>query len=194
MYQLNDHFSSFSTQFDFNKSNNLRIINQPSLERNMKSIEGINLTQENNTLNSHRMAEDYEMMLKTVNSFNSFNNSGHYIPQYPQRQNSSRIDLLQQNRVYNAQNFSSYEPVHISNTSLLNKKSKSYPMNNSQVSLNSIIISRESMNLTPQLQSPDDYSQNIKNKENMQPRNHMNSSRNNVVCNNMMSKRYESTF
>lgn len=160
----------------------------------MKSIEGINLTQENNTLNSHRMAEDYEMMLKTVNSFNSFNNSGHYIPQYPQRQNSSRIDLLQQNRVYNAQNFSSYEPVHISNTSLLNKKSKSYPMNNSQVSLNSIIISRESMNLTPQLQSPDDYSQNIKNKENMQPRNHMNSSRNNLVCNNMMSKRYESTF
>ena len=186
---MNDQFSSFSSQIDFNKSNNLRIINQPSLERNMKSVEGIDLTQENNTLNSHRMVEDYEMMLRTVTSNNSFNNSGHYVPQYPQRQNSSRIDLLQQNRVYNAQNTSSFEPVYISKIGLLDKKSKSYPMNNSQASLHSMVMSRESMNLTPQLQIPDDYAQNIRNKENMQPRNQMNSSRNNLVCNNLMSKK-----
>jgi hypothetical protein len=165
------------------------MLNQPSLERNMKSVEWIDLTHENNTINSYRMAEDYEMMLKTVNSFGSFNNSGLYIPQYPQRQNSSRIDLLQQNRVYNAQKSIAFEPVHIANIALLEKKARSYPMNNSQASLQSVVVSRESMNLTPQLQSPDEYSHNVWNKENVKPINRMIASRNTYICNNLMGKR-----
>lgn len=158
LYQLNDHFSSFSTALDFTKSNNLKFLKASSIERNMKSTDGIDFTQDNNTINSNRVGSDYETMLKTVNSFGSFNISGNCIPYSQKPQECSRIEKYQKNRIFYPQNCSSIEPVYSCSTLPL-EKAKSYPVNQSRISQlsipGSIVLSRESMNLTPQLQSPD---------------------------------------
>ena len=72
LYQLNDQFSSLSTALDFTKSNHLKFLKQSSVETGLKSSEGIDFTQQNNTINSNKVGSDYENMLKTVNSFGSF--------------------------------------------------------------------------------------------------------------------------
>jgi hypothetical protein len=72
LYQLNEQFSSLSTALDFTKSNNLKLLKQSSVETGLKFSEGIDFTQQNNTINSNRFGSDYENTLKTVNSFGSF--------------------------------------------------------------------------------------------------------------------------
>ena len=144
----------------------LKFSKQPSVERKLRSIDRTDCYYENNTMNSNRIASDYENMLRTANSFGSFNNSGQYIPQYPQ---SSRMESLKKNKILLAHY--AKEPVYTSNTILLEKKPNSYPMNNSQASMGSMVMSRESMNLTPQLLSPDEYNKiNNQDKENIVPR------------------------
>lgn len=160
LYQLNDHFSSFSTAHDFTKVNNLRLLNNTSQERNLKSSEGIDFTQQNYTINSNKFGSDYETMLKTANSFGSFNNSVQHNVNSSGNNGSSIIDKLKKNRIVNVQNTSAIEPIYNMNTIML-KKNQSYPMSSSRVSQvsiqNSNTISRESMKLTPQLQNPDVY-------------------------------------
>jgi hypothetical protein len=104
------------------------------------------------------MGSEYEVLLKTVNSFGSFNNSGHYMNHPAQSQDSICSGRLQRSRIYKAQNSSSIDPGYNISTIIL-EKAKSYPVNQNRVSqmsnASNMMLSRESMHLTPQFQSPD---------------------------------------
>lgn len=104
------------------------------------------------------MGSEYEVLLKTVNSFGSFNNSGHYMNHPAQSQDSICSGKLQRSRIYKAQNSSSIDPGYNISTIIL-EKAKSYPVNQNRVSqmsnASNMMLSRESMHLTPQFQSPD---------------------------------------
>lgn len=137
------------------------------MERNLKSVERTNITNESQGNQYYKNSYEYETMLKTVNSFGSFNTSNHWIPQYPQKPHLSRIESMQLNRISaQDQNTSTFEQVPSNkNTLLLQKSSKSYPTHlHPQNSNPSLLLSRESMNLTPQLQIPSETP--VQNKEN----------------------------
>lgn len=161
LYQLNDHFSSFSTAIDFTKSNNLRLLKQSSMERHMKSSERMDFTQENNILHSNRLGSDYETMLKTANSSVSINNSGSF-RKLPQYQEPKQIEITGRSKLFKGANCSSIEPVYNVKTIVLEKKSNSN-YNKPYLKTNSTVLSRESMNLTPQLLSPDIQNESIRN-------------------------------
>ena len=75
-----------------------------------------------------------------------------------QSQDSICSGRLQRSRIYKAQNSSSIDPGYNISTIIL-EKAKSYPVNQNRVSqmsnASNMMLSRESMHLTPQFQSPD---------------------------------------
>lgn len=134
------------------------MMKQSSIDHNMRSSDIIDLTQENNTINSHRFGSDYETMLKTVNSLGSFNSSENY-NNYNRSKELCHLDRGFKSTIFKGNNWSSIEPIYNGNTIILEKRNKSYYQNQSRISQASIpnqtFLSRESMNLTPQLLSPD---------------------------------------
>lgn len=140
---------------DYTKSNNLKLLKQSSIDPNLRLSDMIDLTQENYNVNSGRFGSDYEAMLKTMNSFGSFTNSDHYHNQ--RSRELFHLDQQKNSRIFKANNCSSIEPIYNANTIILEKKSRSYQVNQSKISQSSNVnlLSRQSMNLTPQLLSPD---------------------------------------
>ena len=136
----------------------------------MRSSDIIDFTQENNTINSNRFGSDCDGMLKTVNSLGSFNSSENYNI-YNRSKELCHLDRGFKSGIFKGNNCSSIEPVYSGSTIILEKKNKSYNHNQSRISQasmpNQTFLSRESMNLTPQLLSPD-IDQANKSKQNIE--------------------------
>jgi len=124
----------------------------------MKSTDNANITQENNMNTSNRICSEHDPMLKTMNSFGSFYQNEHSTQQ-SHYSNKRLIEKLRSNRILRHPEWNSTDPIHSSGTIRLEKKVSNSSKNNIRVGQKSIpiqrILTRESMNLTPQLQSPD---------------------------------------